>query len=101
MRSRRPLPEVEISKYLNTISDVHGGEKCVRLVLDSFEISGPHGTHQCLLYEPAGVDIGDFMHCLPDGALPENLLRPAVRIVLVALDYLHQANIIHTGKWNA
>lgn len=96
--SRRPLPEVEISKYLRSIHGVHGCEKCVRLVVDSFQVPGPHGVHQCLLYLPAGVDISDYIHYLPNGALPENLLRPAIRIVLVALDYLHQAKVIHTGK---
>ncbi|KZF22425.1 kinase domain protein [Xylona heveae TC161] len=96
VRSRRPIPEVEISNYLRTIQDVHGGEKCVRLVHDSFQVQGPHGVHQCLLYQPAGVDISDFMHYLPEGALPEYLLRPAMRIVLVALDYLHQAKVVHT-----
>ncbi|KAI9042650.1 kinase-like protein [Aspergillus affinis] len=96
VRSKRRLPEVEISKHLQTIHDVHGGEKYVRLVLDSFEISGPCGVHTCLLSAPAGIDIRDYMHCLQGDALPEALLRPALRFVLVALDYLHQAKVIHT-----
>jgi serine/threonine protein kinase len=29
--------------------------------------------------------------------LPEELLRPTIRYVLLALDYLHRGNIIHTG----
>lgn len=78
--------------------DVHGGEKCVRLALDSFEVPGPDGVHPCLLYPPAGIDIRDCMRCLEGDALPENLLRPALRFVLIALDYLHQAKVIHTGK---
>ncbi|KAE8355803.1 kinase-like protein [Aspergillus coremiiformis] len=96
VRTRRPLPEVEISKHLKAIHDIHGGEKYVRLVLDSFEISGPCGVHTCLLYPPAGIDIRDYIHCLEGDALPENLLRPALRLVLIAVDYLHQAKVIHT-----
>ncbi|KAK1142857.1 hypothetical protein N8T08_007291 [Aspergillus melleus] len=96
VRSRRRLPEVEISKHLQANHDVHAGERYVRLVLDSFEISGPCGVHTCLLYAPAGIDIRDYMHCLQGDALPESLLRPALRFVLVALDYLHQAKVIHT-----
>jgi hypothetical protein len=57
-------PEVNISKHLKAIQDIHNGEKYVRLVLDSFEISGPYGVHPYLLYEPAGIDIGDFIRCL-------------------------------------
>lgn len=40
----------------------------------------------------------DYIHCLEGDVLPENLLRPALRLVLIALDYLHQAKVIHTGK---
>ncbi|PIG69628.1 hypothetical protein AARAC_006630 [Aspergillus arachidicola] len=89
-------PEVVISDHLKVMHSTHAGERYVRLILDSFEISGPYGVHPCLLYEPAGIDIRDYMHCLEGDALPENLLRPTLRFVLIALDYLHQANIIHT-----
>ncbi|GLA26017.1 hypothetical protein AnigIFM63326_002811 [Aspergillus niger] len=73
VRSRRQLPEVQISKHLKALHENHVGQKYVRLVLDSFEIEGPHG-----------------------GALPENLLRVTIRFMLIALDYLHGANVIHT-----
>lgn len=98
VRAKGQLPEVVISKYLQAMHSTHGGEKYVRLILDAFEIPGPYGVHPCLLYEPAGIDIRDYIHCLEGDKLPENLLRPALRFVLIALDYLHQANIIHTGK---
>lgn len=31
--------------------------------------------------------------------LPEDLFRPTLRFVLIALDYLHEAEVIHTGKY--
>ncbi|KAB8253552.1 kinase-like protein [Aspergillus pseudonomiae] len=96
VRAKGQLPEVVISKHLQAMHSTHGGEKYVRLILDAFEIPGPYGVHPCLLYEPAGIDIRDYIHCLEGDKLPENLLRPAIRFVLIALDYLHQANIIHT-----
>ncbi|GIK01780.1 hypothetical protein Aspvir_005821 [Aspergillus viridinutans] len=96
VRTRQQLPEVQISKHLKAIKEFHGGEKYVRLVLDSFEVPGPYGVHPCLLYEPAGIDIRDYIHCLEGDALPEDLLRPTLRFILIALDYLHQANVIHT-----
>jgi hypothetical protein len=97
VRSQRPLPEVEILKHLSALPQEHPGKKHVRLPLEVFEVTGPHGVHPCLLYAPSGVDIRDFMSCLEDDALPEALLRPTIRYVLLALDYLHGANIIHTG----
>ncbi|XHG05702.1 hypothetical protein AWENTII_008916 [Aspergillus wentii] len=96
VQTRQQLPEVQISKHLKAIHDIHGGEKYVRLVLDSFEIPGPHGVHQCLLYQPTGIDMRDFIHCLEGDFLPENILRPALRFIFIALDYLHQAKVIHT-----
>lgn len=83
---------------MRSIEDVHGGEKYVRRVSDSFDVDGPHGMHCCLLYEPAGVDMSEFIHRLEGGALSEHMLRMAVRFVLIALDYLHQLGIVHTGK---
>ncbi|KAB8202353.1 kinase domain protein [Aspergillus parasiticus] len=74
VRTKRQPLEVVISDHLKAMHSTHAGERYVRLILDAFEILGPYG--------------GD--------ALPENLLRPTLRFVLIALDYLHQANIIHT-----
>lgn len=99
VRTRRQPSEVEISKYLKASHGIHDGEKYVRLVIDSFEVMGPYGTHPCLLYQPAGIDISDYMHCLEGDSLPEDLLRPTLRFVLIALDYLHEAEVIHTGKY--
>ncbi|KAJ0420108.1 kinase-like protein [Aspergillus carlsbadensis] len=97
VRSRRPPQEVEVLKHLRSLlGEEHPGENHVRPPLDLFEVTGPHGVHPCLLYAPTGVDIRDFMSCLEDDALPEELLRPTIRYVLLALDYLHRGNIIHT-----
>ncbi|KAE8372485.1 kinase-like protein [Aspergillus bertholletiae] len=96
VRIKRQVPEVVISKHLHATHSAHVDKNYVRLVLDSFEISGPYGVHPCLLYEPAGADMRDYMRCLEGDALPETLLRPTLRFVLIDLDYLHQASIIHT-----
>ncbi|KAL3481252.1 kinase-like domain-containing protein [Aspergillus californicus] len=93
---RRTLPEVEISKKLKAAHGTQVGGKYVRLVLDSFQVTGPHGVHPRLLYAPAGIDIRDFMRCLEGDTLPEDILRPTLRFLLVALEYLHRADIIHT-----
>ncbi|PYI29996.1 kinase-like protein [Aspergillus indologenus CBS 114.80] len=96
VRTVRQPPEVQISNHLKTAHNARGVERYVRLVLDSFQVSGPHGTHPCIIYEPAGIDIRDYIHCLEGDALTEELLRPALRFVLIALNYLHQSEVIHT-----
>ncbi|KAL5336603.1 kinase-like domain-containing protein [Aspergillus crustosus] len=96
IRSRRKLPEIEISKHLKPVNGTHGGERFVRLVLESFEVTGPHGVHTCLLYQLAGIDFHDYAHCLEGNTLPVALMRPALGYIIIALDYLHQANVVHT-----
>lgn len=99
VRSKRKLPEVAVVEHLRENQDDHPGQRFVRLIRNSFEITGPHGTHTCLLYPPAGLDMSDCMQCFPGGTLTVPLLRAVVRNILLALDYLHQANIIHTGTF--
>ncbi|GAQ34995.1 hypothetical protein AKAW_00542 [Aspergillus niger] len=72
-------------------------QKYTRLIHDFFEIQGPHGIHPCILYQPSGMDICDYIQCLEGNALPEDLLRVTIRFMLIALDYLHSANVVHTG----
>lgn len=99
VRSKRKLPEVAVVEHLRERQEDHPGQRFVRLISDSFEVAGPHGTHTCLLYPPAGLDMSDCMQCLPGKTLTVPLLRAVVRNILLALDYLHQENIIHTGMF--
>ncbi|PTU17531.1 hypothetical protein P175DRAFT_0504826 [Aspergillus ochraceoroseus IBT 24754] len=92
----RQPSEVQISNHLKMAHNARGVERYIRLVLDSFEVSGPYGTHSCIIYEPAGIDIRDYIHCLEGDTLTEELLRPALRFILIALTYLHQSQVIHT-----
>ncbi|PYH32580.1 kinase-like protein [Aspergillus neoniger CBS 115656] len=97
------LPEIRISKHLKQAHHTkaeqskHVGQKYTRLIHDSFEIQGPHGIQPCILYQPSGMDICDYIQCLEGNALPEDLLRVTIRFMLIALDYLHSANVVHTG----
>ncbi|PWY89520.1 kinase domain protein, partial [Aspergillus sclerotioniger CBS 115572] len=97
VRSNHPPPEVQISRYLKSLPSTNlTGKRYIRLALDSFDIPGPYEIHICTLYEPAGIDIRDYIHCLEGDALPESLLRVTIRFMLIALDYLHEAKVIHT-----
>ncbi|PGH07577.1 hypothetical protein AJ80_07966 [Polytolypa hystricis UAMH7299] len=56
VRSKRRLPEVAVVEHLRKTQNDHPGQKFVRLISDFFEITGPHDTHTCFLYPPAGLD---------------------------------------------
>ncbi|KAJ9253104.1 hypothetical protein DTO207G8_4405 [Paecilomyces variotii] len=101
VRAGRKNHEITISNYLKNQNRAlnHPGRKRVRIVIDCFDIHGPHGTHNCLLYETLGQSYTDLISSLPDGdrnSLPKDLLQRGVTLLLMALDYLHEAGVVHT-----
>lgn len=78
----------------------HPGYQFVRSMLDTFEIPGPagRGKHICIVFEPMREPLWMFQERIPDCKLPVPLLKPYIRLMLHALDYLHtQCHIVHTG----
>jgi len=91
--------EINIYKHLSGINSMHQGQAYIRILLDSFEITGTSGVvHQCLIHEPLALDLASFQKLLEDRrGFPEDLVRAYLRRLLRALDFLHsEANIIHT-----
>lgn len=96
VRGQRPDQEVAISEHLKKSSNVHR-KKLVRLILDSFEIVGPHGKHVCLVYQPLGMSFSEFQDLLPDKKFPKDLIQRSTQLTLIALAFIHENNVIHTG----
>ncbi|PTU19731.1 hypothetical protein P175DRAFT_0503248 [Aspergillus ochraceoroseus IBT 24754] len=89
--------EVRVLKHLSTINTHHPGSSLVRKMIDEFEIEGPSGNHQCIIYEPLLTSLLHFQATLDPKSLPEDLLKGALQQILHALDYLHsEAQVIHT-----
>jgi hypothetical protein len=90
--------EVSISQHLAaTDPEGHPGKQLLRLVLDEFKITGPHGTHQCLVFNPLGLSFTDFRNRFPENGLNKELLQQTLQLLLLGLDFLHQAGVVHTG----
>jgi hypothetical protein len=89
--------EVSISRHLSSIDAEHPGKEILRLVLDDFQITGPHETHLCLLFRPLGITFTKFRNLFPGKVLDKSLLHQTLQLVLMGLDFLHQAGVIHTG----
>lgn len=75
------------------------GRNNIRQLLDSFEISGPHGRHVVLVLQPAQMSLRDMKLVFrQDGGFDERFVKGAVEELLKALDFLHsEAHIVHTG----
>lgn len=90
--------ELEISHHLRSVDGDHPGRALLRVVEDDFQLSGPHGTHQCLLFQPLGLTFTKFRNMFPDKALSKVLLQQTLQLLLLGLDFLHQAKVVHTGS---
>jgi hypothetical protein len=90
--------EIAISRHIRSIeAEQHPGKARLRVVLDDFQIPGPHGSHRCLLFTPLGLTYTDFRNMLPDKAFTKVLLQQSLLLVVLGLDFMHQAGVVHTG----
>ncbi|KIW82289.1 hypothetical protein Z517_05316 [Fonsecaea pedrosoi CBS 271.37] len=89
--------ELALSTQIAKANPTHEGLRYIRTVLDSFEAQSQFGVHLCLVYVPMRETLSTFARRLQNGCLPGNLLKPLLKFLLTALDYLHtQCHIIHT-----
>ena len=91
--------EIAISQHLETAPiQQHPGKKGVRTVLESFQLCGPHGMHTCILYSPLGMTFTELRNLLPGEKFEKQMLQSGIQILLLAIDYLHKNNVVHTGS---
>ncbi|KXJ85936.1 serine threonine protein kinase, CMGC group, partial [Microdochium bolleyi] len=89
--------EVQIYNRISLANKNHPGRTAVRELLDSFDVSGPDGSHRCLVHLPLWDSLLAFIHRNPEGKLPAIIVAGVLRQLFVALDYLHtECKIIHT-----
>lgn len=90
--------EVAVSEHIKSIDEPHHpGKDRLRVVLDNFEIEGPHGSHQCLVFAPLGRSLTDFRKLFPGNSISLDLLRQILLCIVIGLDFLHQVGVVHTG----
>ncbi|KZF26973.1 protein kinase [Xylona heveae TC161] len=89
--------ELPIYHHINQVRSDHPGRECIRKLIDSFEIIGPHGRHRCLVHQPLGMSLEELKMYTRDKVFSKDLLKIALRELLIALDFLHsEAQVIHT-----
>lgn len=90
--------EVAISDYLRSIDAEHPGKSYLRVALDNFEIEGPQGLHQCLVFPALGMSLTSLRDLFDERAIEKTLLQKFLLVIVTALDFMHQAGIVHTGN---
>ncbi|KAK3687957.1 kinase-like domain-containing protein [Podospora appendiculata] len=89
--------EFEMYGIIAKANHSHPGYHHVRTALDKFVLHGPGGDHPCLVQKPMWDSWRDLLRRNPAHRFTEELLKPSLKQVLLALDYLHtECKIVHT-----
>ncbi|KAK7431825.1 hypothetical protein QQZ08_001766 [Neonectria magnoliae] len=89
--------EAAVSEILRQANEAdHPGKHFLRLIVDDFTVSGPYGPHRCFIYKPLGMNMTDFRNKFPEKTINKDVLVKTYQIILIGLDLLHQAGVVHT-----
>ncbi|RSM07405.1 hypothetical protein CEP52_005268 [Fusarium oligoseptatum] len=91
--------ELPFYKHLNTlVPSNHVGADNVRKLLDSFQVSGPHGSHVVLALQVSQMSLRDMDTVFMKGrGFEEDFVKSAIKELLQAVDFLHtEAKAVHT-----
>jgi hypothetical protein len=75
----------------------HPGKDFLRLTVDDFQLHRPNRSHLCLLFKPLGLNFTQLRSWFPEHSLLKQLVQHSLQILLVGLDFLHYAGVVHTG----
>ena len=95
----RELPVYDrINSRMAEVSYKGRGINNIRKLLDTFEVTGPHGKHAVLVFEPAQMSLRDMRFVFCREGFAEEFVKGAITELLKALDFLHShGEIVHTG----
>ncbi|OJZ91062.1 hypothetical protein ASPFODRAFT_78101 [Aspergillus luchuensis CBS 106.47] len=89
--------ELAVYECINAVETDHAGKNLIRQLWDHFFLEGPHGRHRCLVHQPLGLSVDQFLYFFPGRLMNLDALKPCLRQVLGIVDFLHtEANVIHT-----
>lgn len=84
---------------MNSVETTQPGRNFIRKPLDHSYIQGPHARHICLVHEHLGTSADVLVKMSPGHVMILDDMKPGIRQLLVALDFLHsECHIIHPGN---
>lgn len=101
--SLKTTNELQILRHISAIDAMHSAQHIARL-LDSFELHGPNGIHNCLVFELMGPTVNTMIEELPQFKprkygmkvrYPPNMAKRILRQSLRAIKFLHDKKIAH------
>ncbi len=90
--------ELEVFKHLASITVEHSGRVHVRQLEDSFKMKSCNGEHEFFVMTPLGMSMRTLQELHKDGIFAQSVIEGALDQVLFGLNFLHEAEVIHTGN---
>lgn len=90
--------ELKVYRHLSGFTMDHPGREYVRQFHDSFKLEGPHGEHDVFVMTPLGMSLRTLQDLQKDHVFHQSLATTALSQALLGLNYLHEADVIHTGE---
>ncbi|KAF4442545.1 hypothetical protein F53441_11706 [Fusarium austroafricanum] len=88
--------ELAVYQHLAGQGLEHPGRQHVRQFRDTFKLSGPHGQHDVFVMTPLGMSLRTLQELQKTHFFQQALVTNAIDQTLFGLNYLHEADVIHT-----
>lgn len=89
------MDEIELLSQVRTAEANRGTPQCTQLN-DFFQHRGPNGLHVCMVFEAYGENLLLLIERYDYHGIPLPIVKCITQQVLMALDHIHSAGIIHT-----
>ncbi|RMZ24971.1 hypothetical protein D0859_10986, partial [Hortaea werneckii] len=95
----RESQEVAISRHIKSVdAEHHPGKAHLRVALEDFEVEGPCGRDQCLVFPCLGRRLSEMRDMFHGGALDKTMLQRYLYVILTAMDFMHQIRSLPSLK---
>lgn len=93
---------MEVLQALAALPTVHPGYAHIAQLLDNFTVTGPSGTHSCLVLELLGPSVRETnQEVVQNSTFPSSLVKSVAVQVLQAIDLISSNGIGHGGTLQA
>lgn len=90
---------MDLERHYTSSAQAEEKPRCFARLLNCFRVTGPNGTHNCLVTELLGPTVDEILETFKEHNLtlrPDTVLRASQQL-LDAVDFIHQAGIAHGG----
>lgn len=96
--SANRMHELEILSRLTKAESDLPGKSIVQNVLDSFTVSGPNGSHRCLITEAARLNLNEMKEYPYHRLIHLPAARAIVTQLVLGVQFIHSQGIVHGGE---